>query len=71
MHRPVHEPSPTSSLLQRRDDEPHAPRRRNRRSPAAGLRLALDAVQGHGDNGDPLQLRLGCAGEVAGGDDED
>jgi adenine-specific DNA-methyltransferase len=45
MGRPVHEPSPTSSLL-RRDAGPAPSRVVRRRAPAQGLRIALDAVRG-------------------------
>jgi adenine-specific DNA-methyltransferase len=55
MDRPVHEPSPNSSLL-RRDDSPVDNRRRSvLRSPAQGLRIAYRAV---GDNALSDQLSL-------------
>src|SRR3990172_224573 len=52
MHRPVHQPSPSSALL-RRDMEPVAERGRRPRSPAQGLRIAMDAARParHGDGG--------------------
>jgi adenine-specific DNA-methyltransferase len=44
MDRAVHRPSPGSALL-RRDDASPARRRAGRRSPAQGLRIAMDALQ--------------------------
>lgn len=45
MGRPIHEPSPTSSLL-RRDGGPAPTRTKRRRAPAQGLRIAMDARRG-------------------------
>jgi adenine-specific DNA-methyltransferase len=58
MDRPVHQPNPMSSLL-RRDAAPAPERRRRRRAPAQGLRIAMDATRpAHPDEAAQLKLAL-------------
>lgn len=57
MGRPVHEPSPTSSLL-RRDAVPTPARTKRQRTPAQGLRIAIDARR---QREEPAQLEMTIA----------
>lgn len=59
MGRPVHEPNPASALL-RRDSRPTRRRTSGRRSPAQGLRIAMDATE-RPRAGDTAQLTMAIA----------